>query len=674
MTGRLAIILILLVALAGFALAEDAEPIIANIIVDGGITLTLDTVAYYLGLEAGDPLDMEMISSGFHRFWESGLVEDLQIEIEELDGGEVNLIVTVIERPFLTSVIFEGNKKVSTTDIKDRLDEHGIELPRNMPLRMALLIRVQSALKEIYDAAGYRSAHITYEIEEVSASKRRVVYRIDEGTKVKIKELDFIGNEVFSDKRLRHALKLTKKATWYRPFGKKTIFSDESWPEDRENLRSYYLDRGYKNIKVGQPDNKLVARKPDAKTLKKKDYSLNITIPVEEGEIFSVGEVRVEGVKIFKSEGLQSTFAITPGDVYSKKVVEKGMETIREFYHNSGYIYAYTNQVLTDKEGEENVVDIVIDVFEGERFRLGRLEFSGNDNTRDKVLRREFRVAEGAFMNMGLLRASVFKVNALGYWKLEEDPLEFDFDDENKIVNVTVKGNEVGRNDLQFGAGYSELDGFFGQVMFNTRNFMGRGQTLGVSAQVGGRADYYSLSFSEPYFLDRRILLGASVFKTNQNITDYYRTTTGASATLGFGVSTFASVSFMGSLEDTYSRYAISRFGFAGDDSAGHTQPIDIPYDDAPPIERTYEIYEGTIVSLTPSYNMDSRDDPFDPNRGKRLSLRLRMAGGPLGGDFDYIRPEATFTAFYPVAKKQTAAFNVEIGQFFPYNNSEIPL
>jgi outer membrane protein insertion porin family len=126
-------------------------------------------------------------------------------------------------------------------------------------------------------------------------------------------------------------------------------------------------------------------------------------------------------------------------------------------------------------------------------------------------------------MNMGLLRSSVFKVNALGYWKLEEEPLEFDFDEENKRVNVVVKGQEVGRNDVQFGAGYSELDGFFAQAMFNTRNFMGRGETLGVSVQVGGRSDYYTLSFTEPYLFDRRILLGASVFSTSWTST----TTTG---------------------------------------------------------------------------------------------------------------------------------------------------
>jgi outer membrane protein insertion porin family len=142
-----------------------------------------------------------------------------------------------------------------------------------------------------------------------------------------------------------------------------------------------------------------------------------------------------------------------------------------------------------------------------------------------------------------VFRSSVFKVNALGYFKLDEEPVEFDIDDEEKRINVVVKGQEVGRNDVQFGAGYSELDGFFVQAQFNTRNFLGRGNSFGVSLQSGRRSDYYTLSYTEPYFLDRRILLGGSIFKTNLEATGFTRETTGATLSTGLGVGTFSSVS-----------------------------------------------------------------------------------------------------------------------------------
>ena len=478
--------------------ADEDQPMIAEIVVEGGVTLTIDTVSYYLGLEAGDPLDEDAISKGFHRLWDSALFEDLRIEVEAVGEGEVNLVIVVVERPFVSSVTFEGNKKVSTTTLKDKLDEKGVELPRNVPLRMSLLSRLQTEIQEIYNAEGYRSVKISHRIEEVNKKERRVVFEIQEGGKVKIERIDFAGNEVFSDSKLRGALKKTKQTSLWRFFGSSILFSDERWAEDRENLRKYYMNRGYKDVKVGQPQTEVVAKHPDAETLKKQKHRMYITVPVEEGLPYSLGSLEVKGATIFAPDLLKRGFEIEPGATYNFKAIDDGMQGVRDIYHNRGYIYAYTNQVVMDREGADHVVDVTIDVFEGDRFRLGRLEFSGNTRTNEKVLRREFRVGEGDWMSMGVFRSSVYKVNALGYWKLEEEPLEFDFDDEAKRVDVTVKGKEVGRNDIQFGAGYSELDGFFAQAMFNTRNFLGRGETLGVSVQAGGRADYYSVSFTEP--------------------------------------------------------------------------------------------------------------------------------------------------------------------------------
>ena len=465
---------------AAAATAAD-DPIIRDIVVEGGVTLTVDTVSYYLGLEAEDPLDSEYVTDGYRRLWDSGLFEEVRIEIEDHGDGTVTLYVVVKERPFVTTVDFEGNKKLKTSELKDKLDELGIEIPRNVPLKMAQLRRIEAAIKEVYDAEGFRSAQISFQVEDVSSNKRRVVYTIDEGGKVKISSIDFAGNEVFSDSKLRGVFKVTKQKSLRNMFGDKIVYTKEAWDEDRDNLRTFYGNRGYIDVKIGEPVIDLVAKNPDAETLKKKKYTMHITVPIEEGEPYTLGSFSVTGAEVFKTEGLQRIFAVKEGETYNRKAIDEGMEKVRDGYHNSGYVYAYTNETWARREGEERIVDVTVDIFEGESFRLGRLEFIGNTTTRDKVLRREFRISEGQYMNMAMFKASVFKVNALGYWKLEEEPLDFDFDDENKRVNVGVKGNEVGRNDVQFGAGYSELDGFFVQGQFNTRNFLGRGNTLGVS-------------------------------------------------------------------------------------------------------------------------------------------------------------------------------------------------
>ena len=678
MTARTVAIVVLLAMIVPVAAAQE-EFYIREVVVEGGMTLTVDTVSYYLGLEAGDPLDREAIVDGYRRLWDSGLFEDVRVEIEDHGDGAVTLYVIVRERPFVTSVDFEGNKKIKTPDLKDKLDERGVEIPRNVPMRSSQLGRIESAIKEVYDSEGFRSAQVSYSITEVSANKKKVVYLIDEGGKIKIKNIDFVGNNVFSRSKLRGVLKKTKQKSLRNYFGEKIVYTREAWDEDRDNLRKFYGDRGYIDVKIGEPALELVAKKPDAETLKKKKYTMRITIPVEEGEPYTLGSFEVTGVEIFSATGLASAFEVQEGGTYSRKAIEDGMETVRKSYHNAGYVYAYTNETWSRREGEERIVDVAVDIFEGDRFNLGRLEFVGNTTTRDKVLRREFRVSEGQPMNMGMFEASVYKVNALGYWKLEEEPLEFDFDDENKKVNVKVKGNEVGRNDIQFGAGYSELDGFFIQGQFNTRNFLGRGNSLGVSLQLGKRTDLYSLSYTEPYFLDRRILLGGSIFRnavdySQAGFSSYQRETTGITMSMGLGVGPFASVSGVLAFQDDLAKYLTSNSGLVGDPTGGHDRPVDIPPVDGATYERAFEEFSGRTHSFTPIYSKDSRDDPFQPSRGQALQFRLRLAGGILGGDFDYVRPELHFTQLHRLTKKSIVAYHVEVGQFLVYNQSEIPL
>jgi len=678
MTPRAWVIAALVALIAVTAVAQE-ELYIREIVVDGGLTLTVDTVSYYLGLEPEDPLDREAIVDGYRRLWDSGLFEDVRIEVENHGDGEVTLYIVVTERPFVTAVNFEGNKKIKTSDLKDKLDERGIEIPRNVPLRTSQLGRIETAIKEVYDADGFRSAQVEYEVTDVSQNKKRVVYLIDEGGKVKIRDITFVGNNVFSNSKLRGVLKKTKQKSLRNYFGDKIVYTKEAWDEDRDTLRTFYGNRGYIDVKIGEPALELVAKNPDAATLKKKKYKMNITIPLEEGVPYILGSFQITGPEVVQTEGLLRAFEVREGETYNRKVIEEGMERVRKSYHNNGHVYAYTNETWSRREGDEHIVDVTIDIFEGDRFKLGRLEFVGNTTTRDKVLRREFRIAEGQFMNMGLFEASVYKVNALGYWKLEEEPLEFDFDDEAKKVNVKVKGNEVGRNDVQFGAGYSELDGFFVQGQFNTRNFLGRGNSLGVSLQIGRRTDLYTLSYTEPYFLDRRILLGGSIFKSaldysQAGFSSYQRETTGFTISMGLGVGPFSSVSGVLAFQDDFSRFQTSNSGFVGDPTAGHDRPVDIPPVDGAVYERAFETFSGKTHSFTPMYNEDTRDDPFDPNRGHNFFGRLRLAGGPLGGNFDYVRPEIGATHFIPWTKKSTLAYHFEAGQFLTYNDSEIPI
>jgi len=654
---------------------EDAPAIVAEVVVEGGITITAETVEYYLGISEGEPWDPATVRGTFHRFWESGLVDDARVEVEAIEPGRVRVVVTVVERPKVSEYTFEGNKKLSNGTLRENLETAGISLRRNGPLQVSEVQRMRQTIQESYAKEGYAAAVVTTRIDDVGPNLREVTFVIDEGAKIKIGEIGFEGNEVYSDRRLRLALKKVKEKRFFRPWGKKLIWSKESWGEDSENLKKFYMNRGYKDIVVGEPKVELVAGNPEAATQKEKKFRMSVTIPVEEGERYRLGDLEITGNTVFDDERLLKAFEVEPGRHYNHARIEEANEAIRELYQSRGYIYAYTNQRLVDDPEQEKVVDVTVDIYEGDRFRLGRLEFAGNSKTQEKVLRREFRINEGEWMNMAVFRRSVFKVNQLGYFKLTEDPLEFDFDDEEKLVNVIIKGQEVGRTDIQFGAGYSELYDFFFQFMFNTRNFLGRGETLGVAVSSGGQADTYSLSFSEPYFLDRRMVIGGSVYRQTYDILDFERDAKGGSVFWGLGIGDFGQFTLHYGYEDVFARYVSSRQGRAGEEPrTPHDRPLPPPYTDFPTPTQFRAEYAGVTSSFTPAYFYDSRDDPFDPNSGLSVFGRLRYAGGVLGGDFNYFRPEVGFSVFHPLTRRYIAALNFEAGMIDPFDGSIIPI
>jgi outer membrane protein insertion porin family len=284
-------------------------------------------------------------------------------------------------------------------------------------------------------------------------------------------------------------------------------------------------------------------------------------------------------------------------------------------------------------------------------------------------------------MNMSLFKRSVFKVNQLGYFKLKDDPVEFKFDEPNKRVNVTIKGEEVGRTDIQFGAGYSELEGFFGQFSFGTRNFLGRGENVGLSVMAGATGSSYSLSFSEPYFLDKRMIVGGSIY--NQSLdysaysyaqSDYVRKSKGLSLMWGVSVRDFGQFAVSYGFENVSAKYSTVRSLFPGvPPTFPHRPPLKPPYKDIPTEAKFYETYEGVTSSVTPSYGYNSLDDPFDPSSGMTYFGRLRYAGGVLGGDFSYWRPEAGVAMYHPLSRRTLVALNFEAGIIKPMRGVAIP-
>jgi outer membrane protein insertion porin family len=609
--------------------------------------LSEETLLHYLGLEQGQPLDEEALNRNIKELWARNLVDDVEVESFPTPAG-VRLQITISERPIVRSIDYAGLKRITTTDLQDKMSSRRIRVREGEPLSLGDLQRIKTLIEEMYGEKGYRFAAARYVVEEVGPNEKKVVFNVDEGNRVRISDIDFEGNRVYNDLRLRLTMTKTKESGLITRIAKKDIYDPAKLQEDLDKLRDLYRASGYKNAVIGDPKIELDPKR-----------RLSITVPIEEGERWKLGQVTIEGNQILADQQLMRVFTQEPGGWLRSKAIDDGVKKIANAYHDTGYIFAGVEPELI--EHEDHVADVVVHVQEGEQFKVGRIEFAGNDLTNDKVLRRELRLYEGGLMSLTALRNSVLKVNQLGYFKLNaEDPIEIDTDTEGKKVDILFKGDEAERTDLQFGGGWSEQDRFFGQFGVNTKNFLGRGEHLGASFQSGKRSDSFELSYSVPWFLDRPQSLGLRAYDQSYeygraaDLGFYARNSQGGVLTYGRNFRLFqaASLSYNRSRYDD--RYNI----LLADDTVDTARAF---------IDNS---------SLRPAYVFDSRDNPFDATRGKRLSLSMEYAGGFLGGDNYFIRPEAAFSIFQPINDspiRSVLAFNAKAGLIDSFDGYGIP-
>jgi outer membrane protein insertion porin family len=619
-----------------------------------------DTLLYYLGLQAGQTVAEERLNEAIKKLWARNLVDDIEIDSEPgKEANSVRLIITVQERPVLRSIDYQGLKRLSRTDIQDKVANLKIRVREGDPLSLGELQRIKAIIEEMYQEKGYRFAEAKYKVEDLASNEKRVVFTVDEGDRVRIADIRFEGNEVYSDLRLRWAMKKTKETNLVTRIAKKDLYNPASVQEDLDKVRDLYRADGYKNVVLGEPQIEVRAARPQATDPKDQKRRLMLTIPIEEGDRWKFGSVSIDGNKVYGDEILLKVFEHREGAWLGAKVIDEGVKAVQDLYQNSGYIFARVQPELTEKPGQ--VADVVIHVSEGDQYKVGRIEFDGNDRTMDKVLRRELRLQEGRVMSIGAIRNSITKVNQLGYFKLnQEDPVKIDYDGEKKLVNLDFKGTEAERTELQFGGGWGEFEGFFGQFSIATKNFLGRGEQVAFSFQSGRFRDLFDLSYYVPWFLDRPQSIGVRAFNQSYD-TDFLVNSAGerqrtevenrgAALTYGRNLGLFQSLSV------TYNRSQ---------------------YRDRTTLDTTgaFDFLAIDSSSLRPFYAYDSRDNPFETTRGTRLTVGVEYAGGFLGGDSYLIRPDLTLSYFRPFGtypRRTVGAFNLEAGLVDPFQGRSL--
>ena len=636
--------------------------------------LTEDTILFYLGLQPGQAMDEAQLNRNVKELWNRSLVDDVEVEAVPAGADAVKLIITVQERPVLRSIDYQGLKRISKTDIQDKLSTQRIRVREGEPMSLGELHRVKALIEEMYAEKGYRFAQARFNVEEADGpNEKRVTFTVDEGNRVRIADIQFEGNEVYSDIRLKLAMKNIKESGLITRMMKKDIYDPAKLQEDLDKVRDVYRAAGYKNVVVGEPVIEVRALKPNAANVADQKRRMFVTLPIDEGERWKLGEVTIEGNEIHSDQALLRVFKTRPDSWLRSKVVDEGVKAVQDLYQNTGYIYSRVEPELVEREGR--VADLVVHVSEGEQFKVGRIEFEGNERTQDKVLRRELRLYEGGVVNVAAVRNSVLKIKQLGYFDLnEEDPVQIEPDVERKEVDLLFKGKEADRTELQFGGGWSELDGFFGQFAVNTKNFLGRGEQVGVSFQSGRYRDFFDLSYYKPWFMDRPQSIGIRAFNQDLNYDlfgdtqEQLRSSRGGILTYGRNFRLFQSAS----VSYNRARYEDTLRGIVPERQPGDPEPL--PGDPKPG-----DAYSFTDVidnsSLRPLYVIDSRDNPFEPTRGQRLSVGFEYAGGFLGGENYFTRPEVAYSAFVPVSNYPTPtvfALNVEGGLVDAFGGKEL--
>ncbi|HUR81312.1 MAG TPA: outer membrane protein assembly factor BamA [Thermoanaerobaculia bacterium] len=608
----------------------------------GNTTVASDTIRVYLGISPGDPYDPAAIRRNFVNLWQTGLFDDIRIEAER---GETGVVVKAIvkERPRIGSVEFRGNKELNQSKVNEVLEREKIDLHIGNTIEQTLVKRAAEAIKRAYSEGGFEGVQVDSVMEDLATpGDKKIVFIINEGIKAKVASIDFVGNKVFSDSRLRGQMKEVKKhnlVTWVR---KKNLYVPSKLDEDLEHIKNFYQDHGYQAVSFGDPQITTSGKR------------VRITIPVKEGDVHTFGDVAVEGNTVFTNEQIIGNWPLKPGATLARKPIQARVDAFGEAYRMRGYIYAYVDPEYTVRPNS-NVVDVKLHVFEGDQFRLGRLEFVGNTTTKDKVLRREIFLEEGQIMDMETFKQSLYKLGQLGFFKINDNP-DFKVNPETKTVDVTVKGVEEGKNDVQFGGGYSEGGGFFVQAQFATRNFLGEGENFSLGYQRGRRTNFFSISYADPWFLDTPNSLGVSLYNRETVLPasfGYEQRGKGGTVAYGYRLRRFDSLSLL--------------YGYERSRSVYQSQEVPDPNGNVPqPLISDLRFITSTIV---PSYRYDSRDNPFDTTRGSRIALSLAYAGGPLGGSVEMFKPTIGLTRFLRLSRRSSVSANIDAGYIYNFRD-----
>ncbi|MEJ7934072.1 outer membrane protein assembly factor BamA [Sphingobium sp. AN558] len=623
-------------ALAAPAPSVAPAGTVRSIAVTGQQRLEPDTVLSYTKLRVGQTFTQESLDQALRDLYETELFADVQIRN---DGGA--LTIEIKENPVINRIVLEGNKRLKEDKIKPEIKL----APRQIYTRSKVRADVARII-ELYRRQGRFAATVEPKMVRLEQNRVDIVFEISEGPKSKVRQINIIGNDKFGDGELRSQM-VTKQARFFRLFSSGTSYDPDRLAYDQQKLRQFYLTEGYADFRVISAVAELT---PD-----KQDFI--ITYVVEEGQRYKFGDVKVESdIRDLSGDSLTQRLPMKKGQWYNAKQVEDTVDTLSETAGLFGYAFADVSPDF-NRDKDTLTMGINFKIANAPRVYVERVDINGNTLTQDKVVRREFRLAEGDAFNSFLVKRSKDRINSLGFFQEKLDIEQKPGSAPDRIV-LETNVQEKSTGELSLSAGFSSLEKFLVSASITQRNFRGKGQELRTSVNYSSYSKSVELGFTEPYFMDKNIALGGDIYRrdlnsfnyinSNDRNRTYQQTTTGFQLRAGVPITEYMSLAL---------RYSLNLDNVTLDKETYYTDNNNDgilgngPNDTCDPIRSGRYLCEAigkrTTSSLGYSLIYDTRDNRIRPTRGNNVVLSQDFAG--LGGDVKYVRTRLNAAKYWPL-------------------------
>lgn len=628
----------LVIFLCAFSAWASESFVVVDIRVEGIQRTEAGTVFSYLPVKVGDTLDEAKATAAVKALYATGFFKDVKLKTE---NGV--LIVQVEERPAIAQINITGAKAFDKEKLTEGLKQAGLSESRIFSRSM--LDRAEQELKRQYISTGKYAVQITTTTTPLERNRVAINFDIKEGRTARIRQISFVGNETFNDKTLRDLFVLTTPGllTW---FTKNDQYSKQKLSADLETLRSYYLDRGYLEFSI---ESTQVSITPDMQ-------DIYITVNISEGKQYTVSEIKLAGELLVPEEELRKLILLQSGDVFARQKLTESIKLITDRLGDDGYAFANVN-AAPELDYENQQAGFTFFVDPGRRVYIRRINISGNDRTKDEVIRREFRQMEGAWHSTSKINLSRQRVDRLFYFNsvdVETPPVS----DAPDQVDVNVRVTEKPTGAVMFGAGFSDREGLILNGSVSQDNIFGTGNHLSMQVNTGRINRVYSASFTNPYFTVNGVSLGFDVFRRNLNtsrlsrVNAFRTTTTGAIMRFGIPIAENDIVSFSAGAEQT---------------------SIDTFAESLPRTVRFVEQFGSTTNNLpvTVSWARDRRDSAIYTTSG--TTHRLFAEASIPGADLNYYKVSYNQRTYFPLSQMFTLFLNTEFGIGDGYAGKPLP-